>query len=253
MSAKQTDFITTYTDWIKNNSAQKIINGFTEITTPFLDQHNDMIQFYIQRDGDQFFFTDDGYILGDLEMNGFSLTPKRRELIQSIAQMMNVEIKDKAITTITTNPSKVAEKEHTMIQAILKFSDMFYLVSPKLRGLFMDDVKTFFNESDIRFIPSLMLAGKSGLPQRFDFVIPASKKCPERMVTTINQPSKQSVQSAIFSWDDVKSIRKEDSEGYLILNDKSSRNTSLIEAAQNRGMKAFWWSERDQYREQLAS
>ena len=135
----------------------------------------------------------------------------------------------------------------------MKFSDMFFLANPRIRGLFMDDVKTFFNDSDIRFTPSLMFAGKSGLPQRFDFVIPASRIRPERMVTTINQPSQQSVQSALFAWDDVKSIRKEDSEGYLILNDKARKNVSLIEAAQNRGMKAFWWSERDQYRDQLAS
>jgi len=253
MSAIITDFITTYTDWIKQNSAQRIVNGFTEVTTPFLDQHNDMIQFYVQRSGNEFFFTDDGYTLGDLEMSGFSLTPKRKEMIQSIAHMLNVEIKDNAIIVSTTNPSKVAEKEHIMVQAIMKISDMFYLASPKVHGLFMDDVKTFFYNSDIRFTPSLMFSGKSGLPQRFDFVIPASKKRPERMITTINQPSQQSVQSAIFSWDDVKSIRKEDSEGYLILNDKTRKNASLVEAAQSRGMKAFWWSERERYLDQLVS
>ena len=253
MSATVTDFITIYTDWIKQNSAQKIVNGYTEVTTPFLDQHNDMIQFYVQRDGDEFLFTDDGYTLGDLEMNGLTLTSKRKEMVESVAQMLNVEIKDNAITTRTTFPSKVAEKEHIMVQAIMKFGDMFYLASPKIRSLFMDDVKTYFYNSDIRFIPSLMFSGKSGLPQRFDFVIPASRKRPERMIITINQPSQQSVQSAIFSWDDVKSIRKEDSEGYLILNDKTRRNNALIEAAHNRGMNAFWWSEREQYLDLLVS
>ena len=34
--------------------------------------------------------------------------------------------------------------------------------------------------------------------QRFDFVVPASKTQPERIITTLNQPTKQNVQSAIF-------------------------------------------------------
>ena len=52
---EHTDFIGIYTNWIKANSAQRIVNGFTEITTPFLDAHNDAIQFYVQRKENDFF------------------------------------------------------------------------------------------------------------------------------------------------------------------------------------------------------
>ena len=98
-----------------------------------------------------------------------------------------------------------------------------------------------------------MFSGKSGLPQRFDFVIPASRKKPERMITTLNQPSRQSVQSAIFAWNDVKEIRRDESIGYLILNGKDSKNPSLIEAARQYKMNAFWWQDREKYLDELAS
>ena len=246
------EFIETYIKWIKKNSAERIIDGYTEITTPFLDPHNDAIQFYVRREGEVFVFTDDGYTINDLEMNGVKLSAgKRKQLISDMANMMNVQIEGNEIKAVAPAPTLVPQTMHTMLQAILKFSDMLYSVSPRIKSLFFEDVKDFFSDNEIRFSSSPMYAGQSGLPQRFDFVIPGFKQQPERMVTVINQPSKQSVQSAIFSWDDVRRIRKDESEGVLILNDKQKRNLSLAEAAKNRGMHAYWWSDRETFKEQL--
>lgn len=139
-----------------------------------------------------------------------------------------------------------------MIQAMLKFNDLFYLTSPKIRGFFLDEVKTFFDENDIRCTASVMFSGRSGLPQRFDFVVPASKTQPERMITTLNQPTRQNVQSAIFSWTDVRESRK-DSVNYLILNHGNKKNIALSDAAKQYGIRPFWWDERSRYIEELAS
>ena len=252
--ARKTDFIAQYTDWIKQNSAQRIINGYDEITTPFLDAHNDFIQFYVQRQGDSFFFTDDGYTIADIEMNGLNLSSKKsREMMDRFATSLNVTIRDGAITAKAANPSQVAQAEHFMIQAMLRIGDMFYLASPRVKGLFLDDVRSFLNRNDVRYIPSAMFSGKSGLAHRFDFVIPASKEQPERMITTLNHPSKESVQSAIFSWTDVKVTRKDDSISYLILNDKNTNNDTFIAAAKQYDMNAFWWNEREAYIRKLAA
>lgn len=252
---EHTDFISVYTNWIKTHSAQRIINGYTEITTPFLDVHNDAIQFYVQRTGNEFFFTDDGYTMADLEMNGINISKgKRKELLVSLAEMMNITIQNGALTTKATDPSQVAQKEHLMIQAMLKIGDMFLLTSSQVRSLFFDDVKEYFNQNDIRNTASIMISGKSGLPQHFDFVIPSSKNRPERFVTTINNPTKQSIQSAMFTWTDVKTIRKDDSVGYIILNDKARISSALIDAINHyESMQAILWSRRDEYRDDLAA
>ena len=41
MRADDKRFIDAYIKWLRENSSQKVINGYTEITTPFLDSNND--------------------------------------------------------------------------------------------------------------------------------------------------------------------------------------------------------------------
>ena len=60
------DFIENYLSWIRSKSSQKTIGDFEEITTPFVDSHNDKIQFYVSRSPNGFSLTDDGYTLSDL-------------------------------------------------------------------------------------------------------------------------------------------------------------------------------------------
>lgn len=144
MSSQEPDFIKEYIKWIKDNSAQRFVNGYTEITTPFLDSHNDAIQFYVKREGDSFLFTDDGYTFADIEMNGLNLnTKKRKELVQYLAESINVSVENGAIIAKASSSTLVAQTEHFMIQAMLKFNDLFYLSSPRIRGFFLNEVKYF--------------------------------------------------------------------------------------------------------------
>ena len=247
------DFIDRYAKWIKDNSKQRPINGFTEISTPFLDSHNDCIQFYIQHEGNGYTLTDDGYTISDLIMNGIDFSnPKRRELLNSIAFSMNVSIQDDEIISKANNEYQLTQAMHFMIQAMIKISDMFYVSSHRIKGMFFDDVRTYFLDHDIRCTPSVMFSGKSGLTHRFDFVIPASKAEPERMITTLNQPSKQNIGSTLFAWNDVRTTRH-DSKGYIILNGSRKKNQSLIDAAGQYDMRAFCWDDRDEYLNELAS
>ena len=251
----ENDFIIQYTNWIKENSGQRVMNGYTEITTPFLDIHNDELRFYVSKQDHEYLFTDDGYTLADLEMMGINLTNgKRKELLQAIAETMNIRIEDGAITARTSDPSKTAQTMHLMVQAMLKIGDMFMLSSSQVRNLFVDDVKSYFQDKDIRNTSSVMFSGKSGLPQRFDFVIPASKKMPERFITTINHPTRLNIQSAMFAWSDVRVTRREETAGYIILNDQTKNSEKFIDAINQYGsMKAIPWSKRDEYYQEFAA
>ena len=118
----------------------------------------------------------------------------------------------------------------------------------------MEEVQEYFLSNDIRNTPSILLMGHSGLSHQFDFVIPASRKMPERFVTTINTPNKQAVESALFAWNDVVKTRKADSRGYIILNDTNRKaNDALFNAIQNYELKAVPWTERDSFIDEFAS
>ena len=114
MSSQEPDFMKEYIEWIKDNSAQRFVNGYTEITTSFLDSHNDAIQFYVKREGDSFLFTDDGYTFADIEMNGLNLnTKKRKELVQYLAESMNVSVENGAIIA-NSHAARGATTEETI-------------------------------------------------------------------------------------------------------------------------------------------
>ena len=248
------DFIENYLSWIRSKSSQKTIGDFEEITTPFIDSHNDQIQFYVSRSSNGFTLTDDGYTLSDLEMCGCDIkSKKRKEFIVQIAESLGVSIKDGAIVTEATE-TDIACKQHMMIQAMLKISDMFLTSSSRVKGLFFEEVDSFFKENDIRNTPSIMMMGQSGLSHRFDFVIPASKEKPERIVTTLNTPSKQNVQASIFAWNDVMKARSINSMGYIVLNDtKKATNREIITAIEKYELIPLPWKQRKDFIPDLAS
>ena len=99
-----------------------------------------------------------------------------------------------------------------------------------------------------------MMMGQSGLSHRFDFVIPASKEKPERIVTTLNTPSKQNVQAAIFAWNDVMKARSINSMGYIVLNDtKKATNREIITAIEKYELIPLPWKQRKDFIPDLAS
>lgn len=254
MSTETKDFIDEYLKWIKNNSYQRTIGDFEEITTPFIDSHNDQIQFYIKKEENGYLLTDDGYTISDLEMCGCDIkSKKRKEMISQISESIGVQVVDNALITHATQ-FDVPRKQHIMIQAILKISDMFLTSSSRIRSLFFEEVESFFAEKDIRNTPSIMMMGQSGLSHRFDFVIPASRKMPERVVTTLNSPSKQSVQASIFAWNDIAKTRNNESRGYIILNDtKHAINSDLTSAITSYDLIPLPWKEREKFIDELVS
>lgn len=65
---------------------------YYEITTPFLDTHNDYFQLYVRQEGDTIFFSDDGQTLSSLTMSGFQLTSNRKKQLQSILSQYGVKL-----------------------------------------------------------------------------------------------------------------------------------------------------------------
>lgn len=246
------DFIKEYIDWIKNNSAQIQINDYVEISTPFLDSHNDYLQLYIKHEGDRYILTDDGAVINDLIMNGCDVsTKKRREMINQLAASLGVTIKGKEIQT-EASVGNIAQKQHSMYQAMLKIGDVFMSSSSRVRGLFFDEIESYFIENDVRYSQSVLLMGTSGLTHRFDFIVSASRRKPERVITALNTPDRQNIESALFSWEDTKKMRKKDSKSYIILNNIKKPVASEYKAAiSSYGITPIPWSDRDDFIEEL--
>lgn len=244
----------TYYRWLRDNTELQAIDEFVEITTPFLDRHNDHVQIYAEATTGGFLLSDDGYTIADLEMCGCNLkSPKRQALLQTTLNGFGVRhINDEL--QVTATPDDFAQKKHNLLQAMLAVNDLFYLASPSVASFFYEDVVAWLDASEIRYSPRIKLTGKSGYDHHYDFVIPKSNKQPERVLMTINNPDRNAFQRVGWLWQDTQQGRPVDSRAFALLNDSQQVvSGNIITAFQNYDVRPVPWSERESVREELAA
>ena len=201
--------IALYTNWLKERVRIKTIGDICELTTPFVDRHNDYMQIYVKATPSGMLLTDDGYTLRDLEISGLEFNTERRK-----------------------NELKII-----------------------LNGFGVSlDVERFLSLHEIRFTKDINFIGKSGFNHHFDFVIPPSKAVPERVLRTINNPTKNNVSAMIFSWDDARRVRAENSIAIAMLNDQDKEiSPDTVHALKAYDIEPLLWSKRDKYIQKLAA
>lgn len=243
-----------YYSWLKSNTSCRDINGWTEITTPYLDRHNDCIQIYVREDQGGFELTDDGETILDLQQSGCDLdTPRRKSLLNTTLNGFGVHLENGAITVRAKHDS-FPLKKHCLVQAMLAVNDLFYLARSSVESFFFEDVALWMDNADVRYTQHVKFSGKTGYDHMFDFVVPKSRNAPERILRVVNNPVKDQASNVILSWVDTKEARPKESVAYAILNDRSTTVSSgVIEALQSYDITPVKWSERDEYIEKLAA
>jgi hypothetical protein len=234
-----------YRDWLRDKTTLRQLNGsWVEITTPYLDRHNDALQIYARSENGGFVLTDDSYIIHDLEASGCRLdTEKRKDLLRMTVNGFGVRLNDEAIEVQATSENFPLRK-HNLIQAMLAVNDLFYLAKPVVESLFYEDVVIWLDANDIRYTPNVKFTGISGYDQHFDFAIPKSKRQPERIVQAINRPTRDSALLFINAWSDTRQVRSPDSKAYAVLNDEQPISGSVIDAFRNYDIRPVPWTQR---------
>lgn len=243
-----------YHSWLKDKTALRQINDWVEITTPYLDRHNDYVQIYAKKDNGGYILTDDGYTIQDLEDSGCKLeTQKRQDLLQMTLNGFGVQLAGKSLQ-VHASPENFAPRKHNLLQAMLAVNDMFYLAQPMVTSLFYEDVVAWLDLHDIRYTPKVKFTGKTGYDHLFDFVIPKSRRQPERIIQAINRPNRDTAQAVVLAWIDTKEVRPPESRAYALLNDSEQVvSQGVLEALRNYDVKAVPWSRRESVREELAA
>jgi len=135
-----------YQAWLRDRTTLRNVADlntaevWVEITTPYLDRHNDALQIFAKRDDGGFVLTDDGYILRDLEASGCSInTEKRRDLLEMTLNGFGVRQNNGALE-VHASPDQFPRGKHNLIQAMLAVNDLFYLAQSVVFSLFLEDV-----------------------------------------------------------------------------------------------------------------
>jgi hypothetical protein len=243
-----------YVAWLRSKTTLRQVADWIEITTPYLDRHNDYLQIYARRQNGNYILTDDGYILDELELSGCRLeSPKRLALLQMTLNGFGVKLVNGAME-VRASKDDFPMRKHNLVQAMLAVNDLFYLASPIVSSLFLEDVIAWLDENEIRYTPNVKFTGKSGYDHLFNFVIPKSKRQPERILQAINRPSREEAGTTAFAWIDTKEVRASDSRAYALLNDSERAvSPSVMDALQSYDVQPIPWSKRQAVVEELTA
>jgi hypothetical protein len=244
-----------YRAWLRDNTTLRELNGdWIEITTPYLDRHNDALQIYVRTEDNGFVLTDDSYTIHDLEASGCDLdTEKRQDLLKMTLNGFGVKLRNEALEVHATAETFPLRK-HSLIQAMLAVNDLFYLAKPVVKSLFFEDVVSWLDANEIRYTPEAKFTGTSGYDHLFNFVIPKSRREPERIVQAINRPTRDTALLFVNAWTDTRQTRPPESRAYAMLNDiEQPVSGNVIDALQNYQIRPVPWSVRAQVVTELAA
>ncbi len=243
-----------YRTWLKDKTVLRQINDWVEITTPYLDRHNDYLQIYAQRQNGDYVLTDDGYVLHDLVSSGCNLdSGKRQALLRMTLNGFGVHLEEQRLE-VKASKDNFAVRKHNLVQAMLAVNDLFYLASPVVASVFFEDVLAWLDLHEIRYTQKVKFAGNTGYDHLFDFVIPKSKTKPERILQAINKPSRDTAEALAFAWIDTKAVRPPESRAYAFLNDNDKPlHAGVLDALRSYDLRPVAWSRRDTVRDELAA
>lgn len=243
------DIIDEYTNWLSDEIKSDSFNGICKLTVPFLDRHNDHFQVYVEESRGEIKLTDDGYVLTDLEMSGLDIsTPKRRKLLETILRGYGIKRSDQDELVVEASEDNLAQRVHSLIQAMISVNDMFVLAQPYTESLFWEDVKSYFDQNEVRYTDRVKISGKSGYAHQIDFLIPDSPDAPERFVKAINEPGKNSVSDLLFTVEDTRDTRTSTPEYFAFLNDREKNvGGDVIDALKNYDVIPARWSDREHF------
>lgn len=245
-----------YWSWLRGETETRAIrdSDYVEITTPFLDRHNDYLQIYACQHDERWELTDDGYTLLDLEASGCDFsTKKRTQLLDLTLRRLGVQREGYELT-VRVGDDDFPQKKHDLVQAMLAVGDLFHTASATVFSLFLEEVSEWLRSHDIRYTESVKFTGATGYDHHFDFVIPGGRDVPERVLQAINRPDRARVERLILAWQDTRDVRPSNSEAIAVLNDiEQSVPTGSLDALSNYDIRPVLWSERDRAVEKLAA
>lgn len=245
--------IDAYVGWLHQGLSVESIGEACELTTPFLDRHNDHLQVYAVRRNGNIVLSDDGYILSDLRTSGLEVdTPKRKMVLDSVLNGLGVRTESGQLL-VEASAGNLGQRLHSLVQAMLAVNDMFVMGQPRVASFFLEDVRNFLDSNNVRYTQSVKLSGRSGYDHGIDFLIPKSPKRPERILQAIAAPKKDNIFAYLWTLSDTRAAPAREAEAYAFLNDQEHEvGGEVIEALIAYSVIPAIWSQRSNYIDELA-
>ena len=210
--------------WLGEHTTFNVLDDCVEINLPFLDQHNDYIQVYLVKKGQNYILSDNGETIDDLKSCGLELnTSKRQSLLRSAIIGFGVS-NDDGILKLDSTAENFGFKLNRLIQAILSVNDLLILAQPVIPSNFQSTVEDWLKNNHIEYSGRKEIVGVSGVNHSFDFTITSRSKNLSQMVKLVNKPSMDIAKRMVFTSIDLPPEYSAGPELVALLNDPENSN-----------------------------
>ena len=261
MNQEISKLMTSYVDWFRARiETEDASDDWVSVTTPFLDHHNDYIEFYVSREEDDgYVLSDDGWATSEVETSGVNpRSPRCESIMGPTLRGLGVEKVNDELR-VHASIDTFGEKVHDLIQAMLYVSDLSYLAGTREetasaiahamlrpRYEFSAGVSGWLDHMGVEYTPKAKITGGSGLEHEFDFAIASGFDGPRRYLQTFQRPTRANAAKTVFAWTDTLPTRSESDKGFAIVNDVAHKiKPEIVKAIGNAGMEVVPWSERE--------
>ncbi|MGM9580385.1 MAG: DUF6978 family protein [Anaerovibrio sp.] len=143
---------------------------------------------------------------------------------------------------------KFAMSFHMFMQALLAINDMFFLNSPNVKTIFLEDVSDYLEENNIIYTSNFLARVSTRIEFKFDFQI--AGRTSEILISSFNAINRQNLSSFLFDWLDIKEERirqaKKDVSGLAIINDiEKPVDQQFLNALSAKGTEYILFSQRN--------
>jgi len=246
------DFAKDYANWLTSRLTTTIHRGISEISTPFLDVHNDGLRVYVEAASGRYLLHDNGLTLETLSLQGVEIgsSQRRRELIDGTLHMYGLTIEDDRIQTLA-NDTNLPQRVHFLLCAMKRIADLWLTARTASSTDFFERVCTFLDEKDVLYSTNVVIPGKT-VEHPIDILIPLPKRR-ERLIKLIGTPNVNTAKVVSFSWIEIEEVRPS-AERVVLVNDISTSDDSMAKRISDQteailsgySTAYFRWSQRDE-------
>ena len=257
MAIDTTNLVATYLDWLRDNASERDLDGgWKEITFPYLDRHNDFLQFFARQGHAGLLLTDDGNTMRDLKDSGCDLKAKtkRRGVAEKILRGVGLDpalIDDGKISTTAVN-GDLPWKIHGLLMSMLAIDGLVNASPPNLTAHLKEAVQGWLGEIGST-LGKASYPGQSGTQHEFDFMIPGKDGRPDQILQAISVPDRVHIQSFTYEVIDTKRVEgQQNLKFYAIFNDDALPAKKHWTALASYGILPLKWSSRTTIASRLA-
>lgn len=226
MHTETMSFARDYADWLTSRLSSTIHRGVSEISTPFLDMHNDGLRVYVEPLSGRYLLHDNGLTLENLSLQGVEIgsSQRRKELIDGTLHTYGLTIEGNRIQAIS-NETNLPQRMHFLLCAMKRIADIWLTARPASSTDFFERVCAYLDEKNVLYSTNVVIPGKT-VEHPIDIIIPLPRRR-ERLIKLIGTPNVNTAKVVSFSWIEIKEVRPS-AERIVLVNDALATDDTVI-------------------------